>query len=500
MPEIKNNFLRGRMNKDHDERLVGKGEYRDAMNVQVSSSDGSDVGSVQNVIGNRPIGVEFWNNELGGITGGYKCVGSIGSEKNNKFYYFLAKETFLWENSFEINASNNAINWELESSSGAVGVADPWDINTAPPGSASTSTVTDEYGYMTYTPPIFNEVSHPAEGNTYTITYDVLADPLSAAGQLILANAGTSSSSSSSGNVSLISTGDGIVAPGTYKTSWVQGPNNVGQIRLWHGNAGFIKIANIKVEESAASFIVEYDTEKDNITSSPGDLTQQAVTPVFVDLNGGVLKFNANKQITAINIVDDLLFWTDNNSEPKKINIPRCIEGTASDGKSNTTFVSNTQNTVIVEESHISVIKQAPKNAPLVYKERFRHKDKQYSADMVISSGDAHYTDLINSSKGVIHDFSFLSAGDTFRTNLISHANSVAPVVLEWSPGDEVVLKEYSTGTLYNTVEYRIKATITNWSGNTFETSNYIINSNRALTKGSQGTASLWGGAGFLTN
>ena len=62
------------------------------------------------------------------------------------------------------------------------------------------------------------------------------------------------------------------------------------------------------------------------------------------------------------------------------------------------------------------------------------------------------------------------------------------------------MLKEYSTGTLYNTVEYRIKATITNWSGNTFETSNYIINSNRALTKGSQGTASLWGGAGFLTN
>ena len=86
MPEIKNNFLRGRMNKDHDERLVGKGEYVDAMNIQVSSSDGSNVGSVQNILANREIGTEFWNNELGAY---WKCVGSIASEKDNKFYYFL---------------------------------------------------------------------------------------------------------------------------------------------------------------------------------------------------------------------------------------------------------------------------------------------------------------------------------------------------------------------------------------------------------------------------
>ena len=43
MAEIKNNFLKGKMNKDLDERLVSKGEYRDAMNVEVSTSEGSDV-------------------------------------------------------------------------------------------------------------------------------------------------------------------------------------------------------------------------------------------------------------------------------------------------------------------------------------------------------------------------------------------------------------------------------------------------------------------------
>ena len=52
MPEIKNQFTGGKMNKDVDERLVPKGEYRDAMNIQVSTSEGSDVGTVQNIKGN----------------------------------------------------------------------------------------------------------------------------------------------------------------------------------------------------------------------------------------------------------------------------------------------------------------------------------------------------------------------------------------------------------------------------------------------------------------
>ena len=52
MPEIKHQFTGGKMNKDLDERLVPNGEYRDAMNIQVSTSEGSDVGAVQNILGN----------------------------------------------------------------------------------------------------------------------------------------------------------------------------------------------------------------------------------------------------------------------------------------------------------------------------------------------------------------------------------------------------------------------------------------------------------------
>ena len=52
MAEFKRNFLKGKMNKDLDERLIPDGEYRDALNIEVSTSEGSNVGSAQNLKGN----------------------------------------------------------------------------------------------------------------------------------------------------------------------------------------------------------------------------------------------------------------------------------------------------------------------------------------------------------------------------------------------------------------------------------------------------------------
>ena len=53
MPELKRTFSKGMMNKDLDERLVPNGQYRDALNVEVSTSEGSDVGALQNILGNK---------------------------------------------------------------------------------------------------------------------------------------------------------------------------------------------------------------------------------------------------------------------------------------------------------------------------------------------------------------------------------------------------------------------------------------------------------------
>ena len=52
MAELKRLFNQGRMNKDLDERLIPNGEYRDALNIQVDTSESGEVGTVQNVLGN----------------------------------------------------------------------------------------------------------------------------------------------------------------------------------------------------------------------------------------------------------------------------------------------------------------------------------------------------------------------------------------------------------------------------------------------------------------
>ena len=82
MPEIKHGFVQGKMNKDLNERLIPNGQYRDAMNIQVTSSDGSEVGTVQNILGNKRI-------DVSGVPSGFTCIGSIADEKNDTIYWFI---------------------------------------------------------------------------------------------------------------------------------------------------------------------------------------------------------------------------------------------------------------------------------------------------------------------------------------------------------------------------------------------------------------------------
>ena len=72
MPEIKNTFQAGRMNKDLDERLVPQGEYRDALNIDIAVSQGSDVGTAQNSYGNlqKTFQVQVGNYCVGAVQNG----------------------------------------------------------------------------------------------------------------------------------------------------------------------------------------------------------------------------------------------------------------------------------------------------------------------------------------------------------------------------------------------------------------------------------------------
>jgi hypothetical protein len=89
MPEIKKTFLRGRMNKDLDERLLPEGEYRDASNIQISSTEANDAGTVQNVLGNKYANKTASGTYTGTYGMGGKCVGSIENNETNKLYLFI---------------------------------------------------------------------------------------------------------------------------------------------------------------------------------------------------------------------------------------------------------------------------------------------------------------------------------------------------------------------------------------------------------------------------
>ena len=98
------------------------------------------------------------------------------------------------------------------------------------------------------------------------------------------------------------------------------------------------------------------------------NISEESHTVVLLDEHNNTLKFG-EKIITGINVINNLLFWTDNNSEPKKINIQDCIQGTTQlqslDTMSHTKLVVD--GVVLsndIEEEHITVIKKNPKIAP----------------------------------------------------------------------------------------------------------------------------------------
>tara|TARA_R110001592_G_scaffold178762_1_gene419983 strand:+ start:1168 stop:6606 length:5439 start_codon:yes stop_codon:yes gene_type:complete len=227
MPEIKHQFSGGKMNKDLDERMVPNGEYRDAMNVQVSTSEGSDVGTVQNILGNKKVPFEF--NDHDGTPFSFQLpdeaivVGSISDEKIDTLYWFI-----------------------------------------------------------------------------WTPTYNLI----------------------------------------------------------------------ISHKRNDKLNIVFHDTEN-------------------------VLKFQPNNIITGINVIDDMLFWTDNKSEPKKINISRCTIGTRY--PDHTRVINDQQNItwvdgIDIEEKHITVIKKTPPVTMEMKLETARHPDKIYTGVVVTTNSGVSWS------------------------------------------------------------------------------------------------------------
>ena len=149
MPEIKHQFTGGKMNKDLDERLVPNGEYRDAMNIQVSTSEGSAVGTVQNILGNNP-GCTYTTPTDNPITSGSKTIGSVADEKNDTLYWLVAGPDNFPSN---IIPDNGDYTWDSVSLK---------DIIMRKTSSGCEPVFVDKYGFLTHNDDV-------TDGNTDSI-------------------------------------------------------------------------------------------------------------------------------------------------------------------------------------------------------------------------------------------------------------------------------------------------------------------------------------------
>ncbi len=97
MAEYIHTFTVGRMNKDLDERLVPNGEYRDALNLDLANSDASDVGALQNVVGNIQLrgnsttGGSWKSDYIDALTNPV-CIGTYRDDINERIYWFIASD------------------------------------------------------------------------------------------------------------------------------------------------------------------------------------------------------------------------------------------------------------------------------------------------------------------------------------------------------------------------------------------------------------------------
>ena len=93
MGNFTRNFLSGRMNKVVDQRLLPEGEYVDAMNIRMGSTEKAEVGVITNTKGNSPLtSLTYIDGTL--LSTDARCIGAIEDSANETIYWFVHDPAF----------------------------------------------------------------------------------------------------------------------------------------------------------------------------------------------------------------------------------------------------------------------------------------------------------------------------------------------------------------------------------------------------------------------
>ncbi len=93
MANITRNFIAGRMNKSVDERLIPNGEYIDALNVRMGSTEQSEIGVIENIKGNLPLTSLSYVDGTP-LSSDAKCIGAFEDGERETIYWFVHDPNF----------------------------------------------------------------------------------------------------------------------------------------------------------------------------------------------------------------------------------------------------------------------------------------------------------------------------------------------------------------------------------------------------------------------
>ena len=455
MPKITHDFSGGKMNKDLDERIVPNGQYRNAMNIQVRTTSGDggglgDAGVVQNLQGNKKIleSIHYEYPYEGSGTNETKIIGNVGNEKNNRAYFFVASPkidemlgaedisttiTTLAESATPSSARRKFIDYIVEVNTGE-GVESPTCIPV----------VVDKWAIIDHALNVLDEIPTSVDGSW--MQFDVLDSTDYRVGMTITAY-------------------DAQGEPVDF------GVNEAGEVIDIIGEIQSINGSTIKLYEQ----IPENEAAWNNI--------------VFLKFQAPrVLKLNKDTKLTAINIIDDLLFWTDGENEPRKINITRCKEGSPnytshtqvylSDPLDNDSLFNFTGDAPNLEDSltpavnndlkedNIVVIRKAPVTAPVI---EMKESDRETDTDVLNFFGNfASWDEEATGSTGQ----GPIQAGDVITVPNQQWINQATDFVGDYNAGpnivdidnpngtnpDVTILNPYPIGdaTAFNGIDYRV--------------------------------------------
>ena len=85
-------FTKGKMNKELDERLVPDGEYTDALNIRVGSTEEDEMGVIETTLGNTQLTtLQVQNTPLSSEA---QCIGTLEDGSNETIYWFVHDPNF----------------------------------------------------------------------------------------------------------------------------------------------------------------------------------------------------------------------------------------------------------------------------------------------------------------------------------------------------------------------------------------------------------------------